>query len=636
MQTESQKPLLLIVDEMPTNIQVLAETLRGDYRIKVATSGRAALEIVARESAKPDLILLDVTMSEMDGYEVCRRLKEDPDTRGIPVIFVTARNDAADEEYGLRLGAMDYIAKPFHPAIVRARVRNHIELQQTAKVLRERERDFHSLADNVPDQILRCDCEGRVLYLNKTLEATFGRPAAELVGNTADESFPDRRFAVLDQAIRQVGATGQAAELEQIVPGPDGEPRYHMFRIVAEAGADGKPASVLAVGRDRTEKKKAEEDLRQADRRKDEFLAMLAHELRNPLAPIRNAAHVLGRLPQQDSRLQWAQATIEAQVAHLTRLVDDLLDVSRIVRGKAPLKKERVEFAALAERVLEGARPLAQSRGHRLTVALPAQPVHLDVDPVRLSQVLHNLLDNAAKYTPDGGRIVFDAQVSGPEIEIRVHDNGVGIAPDLLPRVFDLFQQGERSLDRAQGGLGIGLTLVKRLVGLHGGSVEAHSDGPDRGATFTVRMPVVAAPPIPVRAAAPERAPGPGIRFLLVEDDPAVADSTAVLLDMVGHEVRIAANGPAALEQVPAFRPHAVLLDIGLEGMDGFEVAKRLRQLPEGRELCLIAITGYGDEKTRAAILEAGCDRHMTKPIGADRLLSLLAEVGKDHKAAAG
>lgn len=502
MHNETHKPLILIVDDMPANIQVLAETLRGDYRIKVATSGRAALDIVAKDGGKPDLILLDVTMSGMDGYEVCRRLKDDAATREIPVIFVTSRSNALDEERGLRLGAMDYIAKPFHPAIVRARVRNHIRLKHTA------------------------------------------------------------------------------------------------------------------------------DELRLADQRKDEFLAMLAHELRNPLVPIRNAAHILGRLLQQEPAIKWAQETIETQVAHLARLVEDLLDVSRIARGKTPIKKELVEFATLVRQVLEAARPLAESKRHDLTVRLPDEAVYLDVDPVRLSQVLHNLLDNAVKYTPDGGKIEFDARLSGPELEITVRDNGAGIAPELLPHVFEMFQQGERTLDRAQGGLGIGLTLVQRLVVLHGGRVEARSDGPNHGSTFTVWLPTVPAPTMPVADEMPAKSvPCPMLRVLVVDDDEAVADSTAVLLDMAGYDVRVAADGLAALELMPQFQPQAVLLDIGLEGMDGFEVARRLRQLPEGRGLCLIAVTGYGDEKTRAAVSEAGFDHHMIKPTRADSLVGLLAKV---------
>lgn len=240
--------------------------------------------------------------------------------------------------------------------------------------------------------------------------------------------------------------------------------------------------------------KKAEEELRLADQRKDEFLAMLAHELRNPLVPIRNAAHIIGRLGLDEPRIKWAQGVIETQVTHLTRIVDDLLDVSRIVRGKITLKKEDVEFSDLANQVLETARTFVECKGHQIIVNLPTDSVWLDADPVRLSQVLLNLLDNAAKYTPDNGTIWFDASVKGKELEIQVRDNGEGISPDLMNRIFDIFQQGERSADRAKGGLGIGLTLVRQMVEMHGGRVEARSDGPGHGSTFIIWLPVKITP----------------------------------------------------------------------------------------------------------------------------------------------
>ncbi|WP_435627089.1 PAS domain S-box protein [Candidatus Ferrigenium straubiae] len=383
---------------------------------------------------------------------------------------------------------------------------------------------------------------------------------------------------------------------------------------------------IYASSRDVTERKRVEQALVDADRHKDEFLAMLAHELRNPLAPIRNAAHVIGRLELAEPRIKWAQETIERQVAHLARLVDDLLDVSRIARGKILLKWETIEFAALAEQVMQAARPLAESNGHELTVRLPEEAVQMDGDPVRLSQVLFNLLDNAIKYTPDGGRIEFAARMAGPEIEISVRDSGMGIRAELQPRVFDMFQQDERKLDRAQGGLGIGLTLVQRLVGMHGGRVEVYSAGPGQGSTFTVRLPArVMSAPLHVPEPASRHGFAVGMRVLLVEDDPAVADSTAVLLEMEGHEVRIAESGQVALEQVPEFRPQVVLLDIGLKGMDGFETAQRLRQLPEGYSLCLVAVTGYADSAIRAQARASGCDHFLVKPVTFKALNELLS-----------
>jgi len=386
---------------------------------------------------------------------------------------------------------------------------------------------------------------------------------------------------------------------------------------------------MVGVMADVTTLKQAELALLEADRRKDEFLAMLAHELRNPLAPIRNAAHVLGSMETQAPRVKWVRETIERQVEHLTRLVDDLLDVSRIVRGKVVLKREPVELGNWVNQALDMARSLIAARGHQIAVSLPEQAIHLEGDPVRLAQVLLNLLDNAAKYTPDGGRIAIDARVVGAFIEIRVSDTGMGIPAELLPRVFDLFQQGERTLDRSQGGLGIGLTLVKGLVEMHGGQLEAHSAGAGLGSTFTIRLPVLSSVSAKPGQTLPNASPAAAsCRVLVVDDDPAVADSMVMLLEVVGHDVRAAASGEAALELARSFRPQVVLLDIGLQGMDGYEVARRLRSEQAVDEaLCLMAVTGYGHEDARARCEAAGFDRHLVKPVHPGTLCKLLAEI---------
>jgi PAS domain S-box-containing protein len=401
-------------------------------------------------------------------------------------------------------------------------------------------------------------------------------------------------------------------------------------RQKAELEFDGQGQLLGGFGtcQDITDLKQAELALMEADRRKDEFLAMLAHELRNPLTPIRNAAHVLGRLDLQEPRVQWAQQIIERQVGHLTRLVDDLLDVSRIVRGKVALKMARIEVAAVVNHALDMARPLIDAMGHRVEVRLPEQAVYLEGDPVRLAQVLLNLLDNAAKYTPAGGKIQLDVSVAGPHIEIRVCDNGMGIPAELLPQVFDLFKQGERTLDRSQGGLGIGLTLVKELVEMHGGLLEALSTGAGQGSTFTIWLPALCDTPLMVNQEAPAASPGAAhCRVLVVDDDDAVADSMSMLLQINGHDVRVAASGQAALEIARSLRPQVVLLDIGLQGMDGYEVARQLRA-EQGEAICLIAVTGYGDEEARSRSAAAGFDQQLVKPVPPDIIFELLAEIG--------
>lgn len=381
----------------------------------------------------------------------------------------------------------------------------------------------------------------------------------------------------------------------------------------------------VAVVVDITDRKRAEEALREANRRKDEFLAMLAHELRNPLSPIRNAVHIMGRIELTDSRLRWARETIEEQVIHLARLVDDLLDVARIAGGKITLRKEPTDLTTVVTRAVAAVQPVIERKGHSLAVRLPTSPLTLDADPVRLAQILINLLDNAAKFTPDGGHIGLAAQQSGEDVEIRVQDDGCGISPRLLPHVFDMFQQGEEGLGRATGGLGIGLTLVQRLTALHGGRVEAASAGAGRGATFTVWLPATRPATVPPPTGADTLAgDATRARILVVDDHAAVATSTAAWLEMEGHETRVASSGPEAIEEAAAFHPKVVLLDIGLAGMDGYEVARRLRALPGGDSMLLIAVTGYGDEESVAHSRAAGFDHHLVKPFDPRRLLGLL------------
>jgi signal transduction histidine kinase/CheY-like chemotaxis protein len=395
----------------------------------------------------------------------------------------------------------------------------------------------------------------------------------------------------------------------------------------------GRVTEILAIGNDITAQKHAEAALREADRRKDEFLATLAHELRNPLAPIRNAAYVLGRLNIDDERVRWAQELIERQATHLTRLVDDLLDVSRIVRGKATLRMGRVVLGDVVRQAVETVRPALDAKRHRFDARLPAAEVRMQGDSARLAQVIVNLLDNASKYTPEGGHISLEASVSGTTLEISVRDDGMGMPAELLPRVFDLFQQGERCSDRSGGGLGVGLTLVKSLVEMHGGQVSAESRGRGHGATFKVRLPIERALPTEADArpaSLDTRVAGAGgMPVLLVEDNAAVAASMVGLLELLGYVVRTAGSGSEALRVLEDFRPRVVLLDIGLPDEDGYAVARRIRRLPIGEALLIVALTGYGHEDAVRRAAEAGFDRHLAKPVEPDELLDLLARTAQ-------
>jgi signal transduction histidine kinase len=389
----------------------------------------------------------------------------------------------------------------------------------------------------------------------------------------------------------------------------------------------GHPATVVLAFHDITRLKRAEAELRAANRAKDEFLAMLAHELRNPLAPIRNAAYLLRLRGPEAPELQAARELIERQTHHLARLVDDLLDVSRIGRGKVELRKEVVDLAAVVNQAVETARPLLEERGHTLTVSLGPAPLRVHADATRLAQVVANLLSNAAKYTDRGGQIWLTAQRQDEEAVLRVQDTGRGIPPAMLAKVFDLFTQVDGSPGRAEGGLGIGLTLVKSLVEMHGGAVEALSDGPGQGSEFVVRLPVlVEEAEAGAPAAPPAGAPaGPSRRVLVVDDHHDAADSLALLLKMMGHEVRTAYDGPAALEAARSWRPEVVLLDIGLPGLSGYEVGRRLRDEGPGEELLIVALTGYGQDEDRRRSQEAGLDLHFVKPVDPNALRDLLA-----------
>jgi PAS domain S-box-containing protein len=380
--------------------------------------------------------------------------------------------------------------------------------------------------------------------------------------------------------------------------------------------------------RSRMERKLQEqaEALADLQRRKDEFLAMLSHELRNPLAPISNAVHLLRLQQDEDSIQQRARAIIERQVTQLTRLVDDLMDVSRITTGRILLRNERITINDVVEHAVETTRPLVEQRKHELNVSLSPLPIWLDADAARLEQVIVNLLTNAAKYTDEGGHIWLTVLREGDECVMRLRDTGVGITPELLPRIFDLFTQAERSLDRSRGGLGIGLALVQRLVEMHGGRVDVHS-ALTEGSEFVVRLPTVPSPASPSSSIRPEtvKSDGSMLRVLVVDDNVDTAESLALLVKLLGHNVRMAHDGPAALQAAIDYLPNVVLLDIGLPGLTGYEVASQIRQQAILNGVVLAAVTGYGRESDRLLAMEAGFDHHLVKPVDFETVQQILA-----------
>jgi CheY-like chemotaxis protein/nitrogen-specific signal transduction histidine kinase len=377
---------------------------------------------------------------------------------------------------------------------------------------------------------------------------------------------------------------------------------------------------------DITERKRAEQELQEADRRKNEFLATLAHELRNPLAPIRNSVQVMRLHGLPDPDLRTAQEIIERQVQQMSRLVDDLLDISRISRGMVELRRQILDLRHIIYRSREMSQPLIDERLHQLTVSLPEEPLPVDGDATRLEQILGNLLNNSAKYTEPGGRISLTAVREGDEAVVRVRDTGIGMSADFLTQAFEIFvQAGEQ--DAARGGLGIGLSLVRRFVEMHGGSVSAYSDGPGHGSEFVVRLPLVKAPTPPVAEPAPpqQKLPRSARRVLVVDDNVDAANSLAMLLQIDGHEVQVTHDGRGALEAVAATPPEFIFLDIGLPGIDGYEVARRIRQQMGPNHLVLIALTGWGQEEDRQRSKEAGFDYHFVKPVEPEEWRALLS-----------
>jgi PAS domain S-box-containing protein len=493
--------------------------------------------------------------------------------------------------------------------------------------LHESEERFARFAQHLPGLAWIKDLEGRYVYVNDAGARAFDRPREDVYGRTDLELFdPDTaaRFRLND---RRAVEAGKGIEAVEHLALPDGTMHHSIVSKFPIFDPDGSIRLVGGVAIDITERVHAEEALRQADRRKDEFLATLSHELRNPLAPLRNSLHVL-RSRGMESRADRIYELMEHQLNRMVRLVDDLLEVSRITGGKIELRKEPVTLSAVVDSAVETSRPLIEAASHHLSLELPPGPLVIDADPVRMAQVISNLLNNAAKYTQEGGTIRVTASQEGSWAVLAVRDNGLGIPADMLPRVFEMFAQVDRTLKRAQGGLGIGLALARSLVEMHGGTIEAKSAGLNQGSEFLLRVPLSrsAAEPSTVpgpRAANPS--PGRGRRVLVVDDSRDGADTLAMVLQTMGADPRVAYDGPSALAAVREQRPSLVFLDLGMPGMDGYEVAEQIRADPACDRVRLIALTGFGSEEERRRAREAGFDDHCVKPVDPARLRVILA-----------
>ncbi len=504
---------------------------------------------------------------------------------------------------------------------------------RSARALAERERQFATLVDNLPDIVFRLDIDLRYLYISAQIEQLLGIPPEKFKGKTNLEAgLPAQLTDPIERACRRALKSGKGVSTAWAYKN-----RQLRTRVVPEQDEQGAVVSLLGITEDVTELERAtsalrhsEQTLREADRRKDEFLAMLAHELRNPLAPIRNAAEILWLMSSDPVRVRETSEIIVRQARHMNAIVDDLLDVSRVTRGLIRLDTEPLDLRSVITAAVEQAIPLIDSRQQNLQVQLPEQPVIVQVDRVRLTQVFCNLLDNAAKYTPPGGKIrVTVVEGTGDRVEVDVVDSGDGIDAALLPQVFELFAQGERAPDRAQGGLGIGLSLARTLVDLHGGAIEAASDGVGRGSRFTVSLPrlpdttiVSSMDGLVMKATTPL----PALRIMVVDDNADAAESLAMMLELDGHSVIRAHDARAAIGLARNERPNVMLLDIGLPDIDGYELARRLRALPEVDAVRLIAVTGYGQAEDRRRAQDAGFDDYLVKPVEFESLRAMLQQ----------
>ncbi|HYD75850.1 hybrid sensor histidine kinase/response regulator [Ramlibacter sp.] len=425
-----------------------------------------------------------------------------------------------------------------------------------------------------------------------------------------------RNWSVAQEQRAVFGAEGR------IWHAPSAQYRHFEIRAVPSLGEDGQVREWIGTCTDVHERRSNEQALRIADRRKDEFMAVLAHELRNPLAPIRNAVHVLKVCREDNARSAWARNIIERQVDQMARLLDDLLDVTRIARGKLEVRRERLDLAEPLERAIETSRPQLDAQGHAFEVDVPRGTLVVEGDAPRLAQVFANLLNNAAKYTDRGGRVQLSAHAEDGQAVVRVRDNGIGIDPAVLPTLFRIYTQAVPARERAQGGLGIGLSLVRGLVEMQGGSVAASSEGLGRGSEFVVRLPLVSHEAAPVRRSAPVAEPR-RLRVLVADDNHDAAQTLAVLLEVMGHQARIAADGEEAVELAESFRPDAVLLDIGMPRLDGYAAAQRIREKWPGT--LLVAVTGWGRREDVQQAVAAGFDHHLVKPVGPEQLARLLS-----------
>ncbi len=638
-------PVALVVEDNREMNSFITDNLRGEFIVHCAFDGEEGLR--KAHEYKPDLIISDVMMPRMSGDRMIELLRQERAFDRVPVLILSAK---ADDELRLRLlanGAQDYLVKPFAAQELITRSRNlalakrsqeqlaslvqklDAEAREQTTRLNASEARFRTITNAMPQMVWTAEPDGYPVYFSEQWYDFTGLPNGSLVGHKWAELMHEDDSERVWEVWREALASGRMYEVEFRLRHKSGQHRWVLARATPVSGEDGAVVHWMGTSTDIDVHKRNEQALRDADRRKDEFLAMLAHELRNPLAPIGAASDLLSMARLDPERIRVTSEVIGRQVRHMTGLIDELLDVSRVTRGLVTLDRAELDMKVIIGEAVEQVQPLIESQRHHLTVDVAPEHANVLGDHKRLVQIAVNLLVNSAKYTPPGGHIRLGMAVPDGHVVLTVQDNGIGIEPDLQPRVFELFSQGQRKSDRSQGGLGIGLALVRSLVDLHGGKVECFSEGPGRGSTFTVTLPrhMTPAAAEPAQAGPSAETRRASLRILLVDDNVDAACMLAMLLEAAGHEVAVEHASLLGLERARRERPDVCLLDIGLPDVDGKELARRLKAAPETSGVVLIAVTGYGQEHDRDSAFEAGFDHHLVKPVDCARLMRILDEL---------
>jgi signal transduction histidine kinase len=594
----NRRSVVWAADDSQLERQRAKQALGHNFDLEMFSDGTSLLERLSASVPRPDVVVLDWNMPGLSGIEVCRFLRGSPDNHRLPILILTGTHRTTEDIVeALASGANDFLAKPYVDAELQARVNTLVRTRALYDRIERTEQQLRTLLMELPDPLIAVDAQGETVFLNGEATRLFG-------GAT-----PPPLSSLIPELVSGAAAT-ELAIGDRIY-----SPSVRSLELTA-----GVRTHVIAL-RDVTE-------ALAAVRRRDEFLAMLSHELRNPLAPIVSGLEVLRNSEIGEQQRTRAQEVVERQVGRLCRLVDDLLDVSRVTHGKFELRKQRVDLIGVLQSARESLAPLIAERHHSVESLLPAQPVMVFADPLRLEQIFTNLLGNAARYTPPGGRIALRVETRAGRAIVSVVDNGVGISQEYLPRVFDIFVQADKGLDRSNAGLGIGLTLVKRLTEEHGGDITVSSRGPGLGSEFVLSLPLLDGAQAQAAAAALAEAQQRGLHILLVDDNTEAAGLLAELLTSHGNQVHVLHEGARVLETARALRPDLILLDIGLPGMDGYEVASRIRADAELSEMPLLALTGYGRPEDRKRSEMAGFNAHLVKPLRVSDLRKALASIG--------